>query len=118
MKGDLVQDFRLYMDAARFMLINAINNGSSHSDVASVTIRSISHYQEQNHDLLIVYTSLFGNTEKLAQSVSEGAASVADTTVTLRCRRGNDRQKYVGVMLSFLDHPFTWECSIGESKIH
>jgi NAD(P)H dehydrogenase (quinone) len=35
-------------------------------------------------DILIVYTSLFGNTEKLAKSVSEGAASVADTSVTLR----------------------------------
>jgi flavodoxin len=35
-------------------------------------------------EILIVYTSLFGNTEKLAQSIREGAASVTDTNVTLR----------------------------------
>jgi NAD(P)H dehydrogenase (quinone) len=35
-------------------------------------------------EVLIVYTSLFGNTEKLAQSVAEGASSVEGTTVTIR----------------------------------
>ncbi|MGL4621692.1 NAD(P)H-dependent oxidoreductase [Chroococcidiopsis sp.] len=35
-------------------------------------------------EVLVVYASLFGNTQKLAQSVVEGAASVANTTTTLR----------------------------------
>lgn len=35
-------------------------------------------------NVLIVYTSLFGNTQKLAESVADGAKSVAGTTVTLR----------------------------------
>ncbi|GAA6620234.1 flavodoxin domain-containing protein [Scytonema sp. NUACC26] len=35
-------------------------------------------------EVLIVYISMFGNTQKLAQSIAEGAASVAGTTVTLR----------------------------------
>lgn len=35
-------------------------------------------------EVLIVYASQFGKTDKLAQSVAEGAASVTNTTVTLR----------------------------------
>lgn len=35
-------------------------------------------------EVLIVYTSLFGNTEKLAHSVAEGAGSVEGTIVTTR----------------------------------
>lgn len=35
-------------------------------------------------EVLIVYTGMFGNTQKLAQSVAAGAASVAGTTVTTR----------------------------------
>lgn len=35
-------------------------------------------------NVLIVYTSMFGNTQKLAQSVAEGAKSAAETTVELR----------------------------------
>lgn len=35
-------------------------------------------------NILIVYTSMFGNTQKMAENVAEGAESVPDTTVTLR----------------------------------
>ena len=35
-------------------------------------------------NVLIIYTSMFGNTEKLGQSVAEGAKAVGGTTVTLR----------------------------------
>jgi NAD(P)H dehydrogenase (quinone) len=35
-------------------------------------------------EILIVYTSMFGNTEKLAHSVVDGARSVAETNITLR----------------------------------
>lgn len=35
-------------------------------------------------EVLIVYTSMFGNTEKLAHSVADGARSVAEVVVTLR----------------------------------
>lgn len=34
--------------------------------------------------VLIVYTSLFGNTQKLAQSIAEGAASIPGTSVVIR----------------------------------
>jgi NAD(P)H dehydrogenase (quinone) len=35
-------------------------------------------------EILIVYTSMFGNTEKLAHSVADGARSVAETNITLK----------------------------------
>ena len=35
-------------------------------------------------NVLIVYTSLFGNTQKLGESVADGAKSVAGTTVIIR----------------------------------
>jgi NAD(P)H dehydrogenase (quinone) len=35
-------------------------------------------------EILIVYTSMFGNTEKLAHSVADGSSSVAETTINLK----------------------------------
>jgi NAD(P)H dehydrogenase (quinone) len=35
-------------------------------------------------EILIVYTSLFGNTQKLADSIAEGAQAVSETIVTVR----------------------------------
>lgn len=35
-------------------------------------------------NILIIYTSMFGNTQKMAENVAEGAESVPDTTVKLQ----------------------------------
>lgn len=86
MQGDFVQDFRLYMDAAPIYANQwaAVRRTQSIAALVTQSAQLASTKSKTMSDVLIVYTSLFGNTEKLAQSVSEGAASVADTTVTLR----------------------------------